>query len=42
LQAIVATIGMVGRDARYLWFALREWRGYFGDKGAWIVKELGW
>ncbi|PUU77943.1 3-hydroxybutyryl-CoA dehydratase [Tuber borchii] len=38
-----------GKDARHLWFALREWRdqdpeGYFGDLGAWAerrMKELG-
>ena len=29
-----------GKDARHLWFALRDWRGddpkeYFGDLGAW-------
>ncbi|KAF8850149.1 hypothetical protein BDZ45DRAFT_603270 [Acephala macrosclerotiorum] len=38
-----------GKDARHLWFALREWRaddpeGYFGNLGAWAerrVKELG-
>ena len=38
-----------GKDARHLWFALRDWRGddpegYFGDLGAWAerrMKELG-
>ena len=38
-----------GKDARHLWFTLREWRGddpegYFGDLGAWAerrMKELG-
>ncbi|KAM0800334.1 3-hydroxybutyryl-CoA dehydratase [Usnea florida] len=38
-----------GRDARHLWFALRDWRGadpeaYFGELGAWAerrMKELG-
>ncbi|KAL7924854.1 3-hydroxybutyryl-CoA dehydratase [Trichoderma austrokoningii] len=38
-----------GKDARHLWFALRNWRGdepekYFGDLGAWAeerMKELG-
>ncbi|KAJ9634519.1 hypothetical protein H2199_008976 [Coniosporium tulheliwenetii] len=30
-----------GKDARHLWFALRDWRGddpegYFGDLGAWL------
>ncbi|KAI0103754.1 3-hydroxybutyryl-CoA dehydratase [Nemania sp. FL0031] len=38
-----------GKDARHLWFALREWRGddpegYFGVLGAWAerrMKELG-
>ncbi|KAL2060466.1 hypothetical protein VTL71DRAFT_9497 [Oculimacula yallundae] len=38
-----------GKDARYLWFALREWRGsdpegYFGVLGAWAerrIEELG-
>jgi len=38
-----------GKDARHLWFVLREWRGndpegYFGDLGAWAerrMKELG-
>ena len=38
-----------GKDARHLWFALRQWRGddpeeYFGDLGAWAerrMKELG-
>jgi len=34
-----------GRDARYLWFALRDWRGddperYFGDLGAWAEKRM--
>ena len=37
-----------GKDARHLWFALREWRGddpegYFGNLGAWAetrMKEL--
>lgn len=39
----------VGKDARHLWFALRDWRGddpedYFGDLGAWAeerMNELG-
>lgn len=39
----------VGKDARHLWFALREWRGdepgrCFGDFGAWAerrMKDLG-
>ncbi|EFY89304.1 hypothetical protein J3458_018759 [Metarhizium acridum] len=38
-----------GKDARHLWFALRDWRGddpedYFGHLGAWAekrIKELG-
>ncbi|TVY13603.1 hypothetical protein LARI1_G008175 [Lachnellula arida] len=38
-----------GKDARHLWFALRDWRGddsegYFGDLGHWAekrMKELG-
>ncbi|KAI1178649.1 3-hydroxybutyryl-CoA dehydratase [Nemania sp. FL0916] len=38
-----------GKDARHLWFALRDWRGddpedYFGNLGAWAeerMKELG-
>ncbi|KAH8586024.1 3-hydroxybutyryl-CoA dehydratase [Bisporella sp. PMI_857] len=38
-----------GKDARHLWFALREWRGddpegFFGDLGAWAerrMRELG-
>ena len=38
-----------GKDARHLWFALRDWRGddpeaYFGELGAWAekrMKELG-
>lgn len=38
-----------GKDARHLWFALRDWRGadpenYFGDLGSWAelrMKELG-
>ncbi|KIH93666.1 hypothetical protein SPBR_04244 [Sporothrix brasiliensis 5110] len=38
-----------GKDARHLWFALRDWRGddpekYFGDLGNWAeirMKELG-
>ena len=38
-----------GKDARHLWFALRDWRGddpegYFGDLGVWAerrMKELG-
>ncbi|KAJ9197698.1 hypothetical protein DTO164E3_5552 [Paecilomyces variotii] len=38
-----------GKDARHIWFALRDWRGddpegYFGDLGAWAerrMKELG-
>lgn len=38
-----------GKDARHLWFALRDWRGddpegYFGDLGTWAerrMKELG-
>ncbi|KAI0863364.1 3-hydroxybutyryl-CoA dehydratase [Xylaria cubensis] len=34
-----------GKDARYLWFALRNWRGddpegYFGDLGAWAEKRI--
>ncbi|TID22032.1 3-hydroxybutyryl-CoA dehydratase [Venturia nashicola] len=43
-RAIVA-----GTDARYLWFALRDWRcndseGYFGVLGAWAevrMEEMG-
>lgn len=38
-----------GKDARHLWFALRDWRGddpegYFGDLGTWAerrMQELG-
>lgn len=38
-----------GKDARYLWFALRDWRGgnskeFFGSLGTWAeqrVRELG-
>ena len=38
-----------GKDARHLWFALRDWRGddpeaYFGELGDWAerrMKELG-
>ena len=38
-----------GKDARHLWFALRDWRGddpegYFGDLGTWAerrMEELG-
>ncbi|KND87196.1 hypothetical protein TOPH_08181 [Tolypocladium ophioglossoides CBS 100239] len=38
-----------GKDARHIWFALRDWRGadperYFGDLGAWAesrMKQLG-
>ena len=38
-----------GKDARKLWFALRDWRGqdpegYFGELGKWAenrLKELG-
>ncbi|KAL9079297.1 MAG: hypothetical protein Q9157_001820 [Trypethelium eluteriae] len=35
-----------GRDARHLWFALRDWRGddpegYFGTLGAWAERRLG-
>ncbi|CAD6447780.1 9dad758c-46d2-4744-a013-f5a868cf44a7 [Sclerotinia trifoliorum] len=38
-----------GKDVRYLWFSLRDWRGgnseeFFGDLGAWAekrMKELG-
>lgn len=39
-----------GRDARHIWFALRDWKGledsekYFGKLGAWAevrIKELG-
>ncbi|KAL7970401.1 3-hydroxybutyryl-CoA dehydratase [Trichoderma sp. SZMC 28014] len=35
-----------GRDARHLWFALRDWRGddpekYFGDLGTWAEKRMG-
>lgn len=38
-----------GKDVRYLWFALRDWRGgdsekFFGGLGAWAekrMKELG-
>ncbi|TVY33320.1 hypothetical protein LOCC1_G008119 [Lachnellula occidentalis] len=34
-----------GKDARHLWFALREWRGddsegYFGDLGLWAEKRM--
>lgn len=34
-----------GKDARHLWFALREWRGddpegYFGELGAWAERRL--
>ncbi|TVY40114.1 hypothetical protein LSUB1_G003599 [Lachnellula subtilissima] len=34
-----------GKDARHLWFALREWRGddsegYFGDLGNWAEKRM--
>jgi hypothetical protein len=34
-----------GKDARHLWFALRDWRGddpedYFGDLGAWAEKRM--
>ncbi|KAK1248583.1 hypothetical protein MKX08_006803 [Trichoderma sp. CBMAI-0020] len=34
-----------GRDARHLWFALRDWRGddpekYFGDLGAWAEERM--
>jgi hypothetical protein len=34
-----------GKDARHLWFALREWRGddpegYFGDLGAWAERRM--
>ncbi|KAM0525609.1 hypothetical protein ACHAPE_000317 [Trichoderma viride] len=34
-----------GRDARHLWFALRDWRGddpeqYFGDLGAWAKERM--
>ncbi|KAH8164458.1 hypothetical protein CIB48_g3778 [Xylaria polymorpha] len=34
-----------GKDARHLWFALRDWRGddpedYFGDLGAWAEKRI--
>ena len=38
-----------GKDVRYLWFALRDWRGgdsekFFGGLGVWAeerMKELG-
>ena len=35
-----------GRDARYLWFALRDWRGddpegYFGALGTWAETRIG-
>ncbi|KAF2235559.1 hypothetical protein EV356DRAFT_523083 [Viridothelium virens] len=35
-----------GRDARHLWFALRDWRGddpegYFGTLGTWAERRLG-
>jgi hypothetical protein len=34
-----------GKDARHLWFTLREWRGddpegYFGDLGAWAERRM--
>lgn len=34
-----------GKDARHLWFALREWRGddpedYFGALGVWAEKRI--
>lgn len=39
------TVIQAGRDARYLWFALRDWRGddpegYFGNLGAWAETRL--
>jgi hypothetical protein len=34
-----------GKDARHLWYALRDWRGddpegYFGDLGAWAERRM--
>ncbi|KAG6004954.1 hypothetical protein E4U54_000445 [Claviceps lovelessii] len=36
----------MGKDARHLWFALRDWRGdnpedYFGALGSWAEKRMG-
>lgn len=34
-----------GKDARHLWFALRDWRGekpeeYFGNLGTWATSRI--
>jgi hypothetical protein len=39
------TMIQAGKDARHLWFALRDWRGddsekFFGNLGEWAEKRL--
>jgi hypothetical protein len=35
----------MGKDVRYLWFSLRDWRGgyaeeFFGELGIWAEKRM--